>query len=181
MSTIASILGVITSLIGWAGLLLNNRSFLAVYSLLLWVTFAFLVAPGYITYRKRTLNLEGKLSFSWSRLIGVGGRLRLQNQLECCGFYSPFVEASVSQTCYARSLLPGCKSVFLKFERMALKRWYLASFYLVPAQLFCMIAALLCANHVTYRFGKGMMPKAYRLSLGSMAVIMDNYARRSHR
>jgi hypothetical protein len=39
-----------------------------------------------------------------------------------------------------------------------------------------MIAALLCGNHVTYRFGKGMMPKAYRLNADSMAVIMDNYA-----
>jgi hypothetical protein len=35
----------------------------------------------------------------------------------------------------------------------------------------------LCSNHVTYRFGKGMMPKAYRLSMNSMAVIMDNYAK----
>ena len=49
-------------------------------------------------------------------------------------------------------------------------------FLLVPLQLFIMITGLLCLNHVTYRFGKGMMPKAYRLSLNSMAI-MDNYAR----
>lgn len=40
-----------------------------------------------------------------------------------------------------------------------------------------MFAGLLCSNHVTYRFGKGMMPKAYRLSMNSMALIMDNYAK----
>ena len=31
-------------------------------------------------------------------------------------------------------------------------------------------------NHITYRFGKGLTPKQYRLDLGSMAVIMDEYA-----
>jgi hypothetical protein len=174
---IASCLGIITSLIGWSGILLNNRAFLAVYNLLLWIVLAFMVAPGYVTYRRRHFNLEGKISAQWSRTLGVGGRLRIQNQLNCCGFFSPFVEATVSQSCYARSLLPGCKSVYAKFEELALERWYIASFGLVPLQLFCIMAGLLCSNHVTYRFGKGMMPKAYRLSLGSMAVIMDNYAK----
>ena len=44
---------------------------------------------------------------------------------------------------------------------------------MTPAQT----AGLLCSNHVTYRFGKGMTPKAYRLDMSSMAVIMDNYAK----
>ena len=43
-----------------------------------------------------------------------------------------------------------------------------------------MITGLLCSNHVTYRFGKGMMPKACRLSLSSMAIIMDKYAQVSY-
>jgi hypothetical protein len=64
----------------------------------------------------------------------------------------------------------------LNFERMVLARWYLVAFGLVPLQLAAIFAGLLCSNHVTYRFGKGMMPKAYRLSLASMTVIMDNYA-----
>ena len=29
----------------------------------------------------------------------------------------------------------------------------------------------------TYRFGKGLTPKRYRLDLGSMAVIMDEYVK----
>ncbi|KAJ7719583.1 hypothetical protein B0H16DRAFT_1739287 [Mycena metata] len=39
-----------------------------------------------------------------------------------------------------------------------------------------MAAGLLCSNHVTYRFGEGMMLKAYRLSRDAMAVIMAQYA-----
>ena len=58
-----------------------------------------------------------------------------------------------------------------------LKTWYTAVFALVPVHVMVMVAGLLCSNHVTYRFGKGMMPKAYRLSMASMAIIMENYAR----
>lgn len=61
LSTIAATLGVFTALLGWAGLLLNNRGFLAVYTFLLWAVFAFSVAPGYMTYKQRTFNLEGKV------------------------------------------------------------------------------------------------------------------------
>ncbi|KAH9912154.1 uncharacterized protein BXZ73DRAFT_93244 [Epithele typhae] len=152
ISTVAAALGVLTSVIGWAGILLNNRAFLAVYSFLLWICFALLVTPGYITYKKRTFNLEGKVNAQWSRDLGLDGRLRIQNQLHCCGYFNPFIEATVSQTCYARSLLPGCKAPYIEFERVVLKRWYIIV------------------------FGLGMMPKAYRLNMNSMAVIMDNYA-----
>ncbi|KAL0957011.1 hypothetical protein HGRIS_003112 [Hohenbuehelia grisea] len=176
VSTIAASVGIVASVIGWAGILLNNRSFLAVYNVFLWVTFAFLVVPGYISYRKRTFNLEGKINAQWSRDLGSSGRLRIQNQLSCCGYFSPFVEATVSATCYARSVLPGCKRRYLDFERMVLGRWFTVAFAIVPFHLGVMVIALLCSNHVTYRFGKGMMPKAYRLSMNSMAVIMDNYA-----
>ena len=177
ISTIAACMGIVTSLIGWAGILLNNRGFLAWYTFLLWICFAFLVTPGYITYRKRTFNLEGKLNKQWSQDLGALGRLAIQNQLECCGYFSPFVLATVSQTCYARSILPGCKAPYMKYERAILQRWFTIAFSLVPLHLFVMISALLCSNHVTYRFGKGMTPKAYRLDLSSMAVIMDNYAK----
>ena len=50
------------------------------------------------------------------------------------------------------------------------------AFAIVPAQILVMITALLCSNHVTSRFGKGMIPPAYRLNPDSMAVIMDQYA-----
>jgi hypothetical protein len=176
ISTMAAITGLLTSLIGWAGILLNNRSFLAWYTFLTWVTFVFLVSPGYLTYKRRTFNLEAKINAQWSRDFNPESRLRIQNQLNCCGYFSPFVEATVSQTCYARSILPGCKGLYLNFEEKLLLLWYKAVFALVPAQLSIMVAGLLCSNHITYRFGKGMMPEAYRLNLNSMTVIMDNYA-----
>jgi hypothetical protein len=176
-STIAASVGILTSVIGWAGILLNNRSFLAIYTFLCWITFGLLVIPGYLSYKRREFNLEGKVNAQWSQTLGQGGRATIQTQLSCCGYFSPFIEATITQTCYARSILPGCKEAYKDFEAMVLERWYVVAFALVPAHLAVMIAGLLCSNHVTYRFGKGMMPKAYRLSLNSMAVIMDNYAK----
>jgi hypothetical protein len=148
-----------------------------VYTFTLWIVFALLVTPGYIAYKKRTFSLEGKLNELWSRSLGGDGRTRIQNALGCCGYFSPFVEAAVTQTCYARSTLAGCKNQFLHFERFVLGRWYIVAFALVPLQLGAIVVGLLCSNHVTYRFGKGMTPKAYRLDINSMAVIMDNYAK----
>jgi hypothetical protein len=177
LSTLAASIGIFTSVIGWAGILLNNRGFLAWYTFLTWVTFAFLVIPGYMTYKKRTFNLEGKINSQWSQKLGAEGRVRIQNQLNCCGYFSPFVEATISQTCYARSMLPGCKLPYMQYERFVLKRWYAAVFILVPIQIAVMVAGLLCSNHITHRFGKGMMPEAYRLNTRTMAVIMENYAR----
>ncbi|KAJ7719573.1 hypothetical protein B0H16DRAFT_1795111, partial [Mycena metata] len=109
----------------------------------------------------------------WSQELGAAGRLTIQSVLGCCGYFSPFVEAAVSATCYPRSILPGCKQQFFEFQENALTRWYIVSFGLVPVHIAIMAAGLLCSNHVTYRFGKGMMPKAYRLSREAMAVVME--------
>lgn len=177
VSTIAASIGILTSLIGWAGILLNNRSFLAVYTFFCWVTFGLIVVPGYLSYKRRVFNLEGKINAQWSEDLGKAGRATIQTQLSCCGYFSPYVEATVTQTCYSRSLLPGCKLSFMEFEAKVLQRWYTVAFAMVPAHIVVILAGVLCSNHVTYRFGKGMMPKAYRLSMNSMAVIMDNYAK----
>ncbi|KAJ7712141.1 hypothetical protein B0H16DRAFT_1342982, partial [Mycena metata] len=172
LSTLTAALALFVSIIGYPGILLNNRSFLAVYA-----AFSLLVIPGYLTYKRRTLNLEAKVNQQWSQALGAAGRLTLQFVLGCCGYFSPFVEATVSATCYSRSILPGCKQQFLEFQKKALTRWYIVSFGLVPVHIAIMAAGLLCSNHVTYRFGKGMMPKAYRLSREAMTVIMEQYAR----
>ncbi|KAJ6600888.1 hypothetical protein B0H10DRAFT_1824180 [Mycena sp. CBHHK59/15] len=176
LSAAAASLALFTALVGFPGILLNNRPFLATYTFMLWIAFGLLVVPGYITYKRRSLNLEGKINQQWSREIGAAGRLVVQNLLGCCGYFSPFVEATVSATCYSRSILPGCKKQYIEFQRATLERWYTVSFGLVPIHIAIIAAGLLCSNHVTYRFGKGMMPKAYRLSKESMAIIMDRYA-----
>ncbi|KAJ7061653.1 hypothetical protein C8F01DRAFT_144066 [Mycena amicta] len=175
-STLAAAVALFTSVFGWAGVMLNNRSFLALYNLFLWFSFAFLVVPGYITYRRSSLNLEAKINFEWSELLDIDARRRIQNALHCCGYYSPYIEASISSTCYARSILPGCKSPYLHFERLALRNWYISVFSIAAFHIGVIVAALLCSNHVTYRFGKGMMPKRYRLDEDAVAIIMENYA-----
>jgi hypothetical protein len=156
--------------------MLNNRFILSFYCFFLWFSFAFLVTPGYLTYRRHNLNLQAKINFAWSESFGIDARRRIQNSLGCCGYFNPYVEASISATCYARSVLPGCKAPYLAFEEGLLKKWYITVFSLVGFHVALIGAALLCANHVTYRFGKGMMPKAYRLTADAVAVIMDNYA-----
>jgi hypothetical protein len=81
VSTAAGALCLFTSLLGFAGIILNNRAFLAVYNLLLWACFALIVTPGYLTYKQHTFNLEGKINAQWSRALGLSGRLRVQNQV----------------------------------------------------------------------------------------------------
>ncbi|KAJ7694567.1 hypothetical protein B0H17DRAFT_460909 [Mycena rosella] len=175
-TTLAASVAVFTCVFGWAGVMLNNRSFLAWYSFFLWISFAFLVVPGYITYRRQALNLEGKVNFEWSEDFDIEARRRIQNSLRCCGYFNPFIEASISAMCYSRSILPGCKAPYFDFERTVLRRWFIAVFSLAAFHIAVIAAALLCANHVTYRFGKGMMPKAYRLNAEAVALIMDSYA-----
>lgn len=85
VSTAAGALCLFTSLLGFAGIILNNRAFLAVYNLLLWACFALIVTPGYLTYKQHTFNLEGKINAQWSRVLGLSGRLRIQNQVSCAG------------------------------------------------------------------------------------------------
>ncbi|KAJ7732285.1 hypothetical protein B0H16DRAFT_1328809, partial [Mycena metata] len=170
LSTLAAAFALFISLIGYPGILLKNRPLLAVYTFLLWVAFGLLVVPGYITYKRRT----AKINQQWSQELGAAGRLTIQSVLGCCGYFSPFVEATVSAMCYSRSILPGCKQQFLEFQEKALTRWYIVSFGLVPVHIGAMAAGLLCSNHVTYRFGKGMMPKAYRLSRGRWRLLWSS-------
>jgi hypothetical protein len=194
VSTVAAALCTLTAVFGYCGIILNNRAFLAVYTLLLWIDLGFIAAPGYMTYKQRTFNLEGKLNQQWSRYLGTVGRLRIQDsvsvrrgkirtghpltlKLICCGYFSPFIEATQSPLCYSRSNLPGCKARYLRLERSVLGTWYAIAFSLVGAHILIIVTALLCSNHVTYRFGKGLTPKRYRLDLRSMGVILDDYAK----
>jgi len=81
VSTCAGALCLLTAMMGFSGILLNNRAFLGFYTLFLWFCLALIVAPGYITYKKKTFNLEGKINAQWSRDLGLDGRVRIQNQV----------------------------------------------------------------------------------------------------
>jgi hypothetical protein len=81
---------------GFSGILLNNRAFLAFYTLFLWFCLALIVAPGYITYKKKTFNLEGKINAQWSRDLGLDGRVRIQNAVSyrCLSFREMYPSAT---------------------------------------------------------------------------------------
>lgn len=148
---------------------------------MLWISFAFIVAPGYVSYKRKNFNLEGKLNNLWSRQLNLSSRKKVQDSLNCCGYFSPFVEAVSSPRCYSRSILPGCKGKLLRFERETLLKIYAIAFGLVPLHLGLIFISLLCSNHVTYRFGKGIIPKAYRLNASTAQVLRSVSSRSSHR
>lgn len=54
---------------------------------------------------------------------------------------------------------------------------YASAFAVVPAHLLVIVTSILGSNHVTYRFGKGLTPPAYRLNSSSAAAIKDVSAR----
>ncbi|KAF8964333.1 Tetraspanin family-domain-containing protein [Flammula alnicola] len=162
--TLAGSILLFTSLIGITGTLLNSRPILAVYALLLWPAMLSLLAVGYTSYRRASLSLDHKLNFSWSRYYTPLGKRVIQDSLQCCGFYSSMHEASPSKRCYLRTPLPGCKAKLFEFERDNLKTIWRTVFSLAPLHLANMVVALLCANHITSTFGKGIIPKQYRLS-----------------
>jgi len=162
--TLASAILLFTASMGTTGVLLNSRPILAVYTLLLWPAFISILAIGYISYKRSTFSLDHKLNLAWSQYFTPLGRLLIQNSLSCCGYYNAMHDATPSKRCYPRTPLPGCKGRLYTFERANLATIWSAVFSLVPLHVINMITALLCANHMTNTFGKGITPKSYRLS-----------------
>jgi hypothetical protein len=76
--TAAGSICLITSFVGYAGIMLNNRAILTVYNVLLWPCFALIAAIGYVSYRKNKWNLEGKLSYQWHYTLSANDRARIQ-------------------------------------------------------------------------------------------------------
>ncbi|KAJ6624639.1 hypothetical protein B0H10DRAFT_2162108 [Mycena sp. CBHHK59/15] len=156
--TLAASILVFTSPVGMSGALLNSRPILAVYTLLLWPAL------------RATFSLDHKLNLPRSRYCTPLGRLLIQDSLRCCGFYSTLHAATPSTQCYPRTSLPGCKGKLYRLERADLALVWSTVFSRVPLHLLNVLVALLCANHVTARFGKGIAPKGYRLT--SLDILM---------
>lgn len=72
-------------------------------------------------------------------------------------------QATFSKRCYPRTALPGCKGKLFRFEKDMLHQIAMSTFAVVPIHLFNIFIALLCSNHVNRTFGKGLMPRQYRL------------------
>ncbi|GAA5980076.1 hypothetical protein JCM5350_001753 [Sporobolomyces pararoseus] len=155
--TIAAFVLLLTSLLGLSGTLLNSRPLLAIYAVLLWPCLAVMLVVGYVSYRRASLNLEGKLDQLWSQSLSAAGRKVIQDEFFCCD------DATFTPTCFPRSNLSGCKGSLLRFETKLLQSIYRTVLGLVPLHLVNITLALLCANHVDRQFGKGLMPRQYRL------------------
>ncbi|KAL0960604.1 hypothetical protein HGRIS_005636 [Hohenbuehelia grisea] len=164
LATLAAALLLFTAMVGLTGTILNSRSILAIYTLLLWPTFISILVVGYISYKRSTFSLDRKLGHAWSAYYTPLGRLMIQDTLKCCGFLNALHEATPSGRCYARAPLPGCKGPLLRFEKANLDSLWAAAFSLVPIHVINIVVALLCTNHITHRFGKGITPKQYRLT-----------------
>ncbi|KDQ62102.1 hypothetical protein JAAARDRAFT_121690 [Jaapia argillacea MUCL 33604] len=169
--TLTSSLLLLTSLLGLTSTLLNSRPFLAYYTLLLFPCFISLLSIGYTSYKRSTFSLDRKLNLAWSQWYTPLGRLLIQDSLRCCGYYNPIHEATSSTRCYSRSPLPGCKGKLFRFEKDNLTTIWSAVFSLVPLHIINIFVALVCANHVTKRFGKGIMPKKYWLKVEDVVLM----------
>jgi hypothetical protein len=165
----------LTALLGMTGTLLNSRPILAIYAILLWPAFISLLSVGYVAYKRGTFSLDHKLSLSWSRHYNPLDRLRIQDALHCCGFYSSLHAASPSRRCYLRAPLPGCKRNLYDFEHQNLLKIWRTAFALVPLHMVNLVVALLCANHMTNTFGKGITPKQYRLSAADVKADAEKF------
>jgi hypothetical protein len=161
--TFSSSLLLLASLVGVTGTLLNSRPILAVYVLLLFPSFISFVSVGYVTYKKATFSLDAKASEAWNRWYSTGARTVLQGALGCCGFSGPLHGAAASGACYPRSPLPGCHGPLVRFELDLLTSAWGTVFSLVPLHIANIFVGLLCTNHITHRFGKGITPPRYRL------------------
>lgn len=163
--TLSGSILIFVAMIGFSGCILNSRPILAVYALLLWPALISMLVVGYISYKRYTFNLDSKLSMAWSEYYTDLGRLVIQNSLSCCGFYNVAHDSVPSTKCFIRTSLPGCKGKLYRLERANLAAMWSSVFGVVPVHLLNIVISLVCSNHVTRTFGKGIMPKQYRLTM----------------
>ena len=168
--TVAASIQVFTCLVGLCGVTLNSRPILAVYCLLLWPCFISLAVVGYAGYKRTEFAMDKKLNLAWSQWYNPHDRLAIQTSLGCCGYYNPLHQAISSKRCFPRTTLPGCKARLYLFEKQNLKMVWSTTFSLVPLHILVICLSLLCSNHVTETFGKGILPKKYRLGMGDVQL-----------
>ncbi len=94
-------------------------------------------------------------------------RTVLQGVLGCCGWSGPLHGAAASGTCYTRSPLPGCHGPLVRYILSSVAG---TVFSLVLLHLVNIFVGLLCANHVTHHFGKGITPARYCLSAHDIII-----------
>ncbi|KAG0290952.1 hypothetical protein BGZ96_005605 [Linnemannia gamsii] len=143
-----SILGMICALVGLIGIFKENRIWLSWYTIVLWPVFAIYISVGYIAFRRAKNHLRVHLKDEWIHSYSREQRLLVQRQLKCCGFQDPTYFGEYDLRCFPMINLPGCLHKYNLYEDKVLTTAWTISFSLAPVQLFVMIAALMCSNHV---------------------------------
>lgn len=166
--TLTGSICIFTSLVGLAGIILDSRRFLTAYAILLWPGFMFLITVGYLAYKRVTFALDDKLDRTWSEGFTSQDRLTMQESLRCCGYFDALHEAIFSKRCFPRTMLPGCKGELYRFEKKSLHVIWFTAFTLAPLHIANIVIALICANHVTNRFGEGVTPVYCRLTVNDV-------------
>ncbi|KAI1317060.1 hypothetical protein EDD11_009043 [Mortierella claussenii] len=155
IALIASIVGLLSALLGLVGIFKEDRILLSWYNLMLWPAFALFLSVGYIAFRRAKNHLRAHLKDEWIHSYTREQRLLVQRNLKCCGYQDPTWYGEYDLRCFPMINLPGCQHKYNLYEDKLLSICWTASFVLVPFQLFVMIAALLCSNHVDGMFRSG--------------------------
>lgn len=144
----ASIVGLVTALVGLVGVFRENRIWLSWYNLMLWPVFCLFISVGYIAFRREKNHLRNHLRDEWMHSYTRSQRLLVQKNLKCCGYQDASFYGAYDLRCFPMTILPGCQHKYNLYEKDLLSTCWTVSFVLVPFQLFIMVAALLCSNHV---------------------------------
>ncbi|KAG0329364.1 hypothetical protein BGZ99_002370 [Dissophora globulifera] len=143
-----SIFGILTAAVGLVGVFKENRIWLSWYSIMLWPVFGMYISVGYIAFRRQKNQLRVHLNNEWIHSYSREQRLLVQRNLKCCGYQDPSWYGEYDLRCFPMINLPGCQHKYNIYEDKLLNTAWTVSFALVPFQLFVMISALLCSNHV---------------------------------
>ncbi|KAF9549415.1 hypothetical protein EC957_003804 [Mortierella hygrophila] len=143
-----SIIGILTAIVGLIGIFKENRIWLSWYTIILWPVFAIYISVGYIAFRRAKNHLRVHLKDEWIHSYSREQRLLVQRQLKCCGFQDSLSYGEYDLRCFPMINLPGCLHKYNLYEDNVLTTAWTISFSIAPVQLFVMIAALMCSNHV---------------------------------
>ncbi|KAF9293943.1 hypothetical protein BGZ88_004696 [Linnemannia elongata] len=143
-----SVLGILSAIVGLIGIFKENRAWLSLYTIVLWPVFAVYISIGYIAFRRAKNHLRVHLRDEWIHSYSREQRLLVQRQLKCCGYQDSMSYGEYDLRCFPMINLPGCLHKYNLYEDNVLTTAWTVSFGLAPVQLFVMIAALMCSNHV---------------------------------
>ncbi|KAF9185191.1 hypothetical protein BGZ51_002912 [Haplosporangium sp. Z 767] len=155
IATAASAFGILSALVGLIGIFKEDRIWLSWYNVMLWPVFTLYISIGYIAFRRTKNHLRAHLKDEWLHSYTREQRLLVQRHLKCCGYQSSTFHGEYDLRCFPMINLPGCQHKYNLYEHRILTSCWTASFSLVPFQLFAMIVALLCSNHVDGMFRSG--------------------------